>query len=454
MDPIAYLILYAPIPIVLLYLWLNCRKDLATKETEIADNLSRIAELERKLEPILSVEEEATKLRAETVELRSSTEEIRTIYADKRELLTSLESEIAIYDERLAFAELGLYEPHFDFTDSERFKNEIREVRSQQKEMISAKTATICPTDWAVDGSRSKGRTMINRQVRLTLRAFNNECEAAIANARWNNIVAMEKRVQNAAKAIDKANASMNLSISFDYLDLKLKELRLTHEHRERLKIEKDERAETARAAREEKKLLAEAIAAEKEEQKCQMQLDAARKKAEADNTNVELLQRIEELETALSEAHAVGERARSMAELTKSGYVYVISNIGSFGEDVVKIGMTRRVDPDDRVRELGDASVPFRFDTHAMIYSDDAPKLELELHKEFSDRRINATNMRKEFFRVTLEEIEQAVAQLTPNADFFRDREAQEWHETLARRKEALKLDQAAVSQKFPPAI
>lgn len=461
MDPMAYFFLLIPIPTVFLYLWLSSRNelevirtDLAAKTSEIASKKTQITEFEQKLAPILSIEKEAAKLRAETNELRSTTETIRTTYAEKHELLKRLESEVAVYDERLAFAELGLYEPHFDFSDSETFKTNIREVRSQQKAMISAKNATICPTDWEVDGSRSKGQTMINRQKRLTLRAFNNECEAAIANARWNNIVAMEKRVRNAANAIDKANASMNLSISSGYIDLKLKELQLTHEYRERLKIEKDERAESSRTAREEKKLLAEAKAAEKEEQKYQTLLDAAKKEAGTNNSNTELLRRIKELETALSEAHATGERARSMAEMTKSGYVYVISNIGSFGEDVVKIGMTRRVDPDDRVRELGDASVPFRFDTHAMIYSDDAPKLELELHKEFSDRRINAANMRKEFFSVKLDEIEQAVGQLAPDADFFRDREAQEWHETLARRKEALHLDKTAASQRYPAAI
>ena len=135
---------------------------------------------------------------------------------------------------------------------------------------------------------------------------------------------------------------------------------------------------------------------------------------------------------------------------MTKSGYVYVVSNIGSFGDDVVKIGLTRRVNPDDRVRELGDASVPFRFDTHAMIYSEDAPALEAALHQEFAERRVNVANLRKEFFRVSLDDVEEAVRRLAPGGDFFRDREAQEWHETLARRKQALD-DLQSVAEKFP---
>lgn len=288
---------------------------------------------------------------------------------------------------------------------------------------------------------------MINRQIRLTMRAFNNECEAAIANTRWNNVNAMEKRILNAAKQIDRANESMNLRISEQYVSLKLDELHATHEYRERLKVEKEERAELARAEREEKKLLAEAEAAEYEEERYQKLLDKARSEAGIDEG------RIAELEAALAEAHAKSERARAMAEMTKSGYVYIISNIGSFGEDVVKIGLTRRLEPDDRVKELGDASVPFGFDTHAMIYSDEAPALESALHKEFADRRVNASNMRKEFFRVDLEEVEEAVKRLAPSASFFSDREAQEWHETLYRRKEALK-QMARPSDELPEAL
>ena len=139
------------------------------------------------------------------------------------------------------------------------------------------------------------------------------------------------------------------------------------------------------------------------------------------------------------------------MAEITKCGYVYIISNVGAFGPDCVKIGLTRRLDPSDRVRELGDASVPFSFDTHAIIYSEDAPALEHALHEEFSATRINAKNMRKEFFRVTLEEVESAVNRLAPDATFFRDIEAQEFHETLALRNALLKTDAQKQMLQFP---
>jgi len=448
MDIITLLVVaWLILPIGFLILWLRARS--TQKATEI---LAKAAETEatstkERYAPIVSIEEEVARLTEQAEEAKSQMEFIRATYAEKRDVLRRLEQQVAIYDERLSFAELGVYEPHFNFNDSESYRAKIMEARERQKAMISAKAATVCPTDWQVDGSQAKGQTMINRQTRLTMRAFNNECEAAISNTRWNNVNAMEQRILNAFKQINKVNESMNLRLGEQYVSLKLDELHLTHEYREQLKKEKEERSELARAEREEKKLLAEAEAAEKEERKFQQLLDKARAEAGVDEA------RIAELEKALAEAHETSERARAMAEMTKSGYVYIISNIGSFGEDVVKIGLTRRLEPDDRVKELGDASVPFGFDTHAMIYSDEAPALEAALHREFSDRRINASNMRKEFFRVKLEEVEDAMHRLAPTASFFKDREAQEWHETLARRREALAGMQKA-SDEFPAEI
>lgn len=456
MDALAVILLiwffFTPI---LLIAWTATRKklrrvnqSLAEKEAEISSLRTEEASLRERLAPVTSIEEDVARLKKEAASYLLKTEEVRSTYAEKRQHLEELERQVAVYDERLSFAELGVYEPHFNYTDSESYKRRIADVRDRQKVMILAGDATQCPSNWSVDGSLAKGKTMVNRQVRLTMRAFNNECEAAIANTRWNNVNAMEKRILAAVKAINGANASMNLLVRVEYIRLKLDELHLTHEYREQLKAERDERAEMARAEREEKKLLAEAEAAEKEERKYQALLDRARSEAGADASKVA------ELEAALAAAQAASERARSMAEMTKCGYVYVISNIGSFGEDVVKIGLTRRLDPDDRVRELGDASVPFSFDTHAMIYSEAAPALEAALHREFAERRINMSNMRKEFFRVRLDEVEEAVKQLAPTAAFFKDREAQEWYETMARRRESLAALQQSPSQLLPAEI
>ncbi|WP_407536855.1 GIY-YIG nuclease family protein (plasmid) [Cetobacterium somerae] len=149
---------------------------------------------------------------------------------------------------------------------------------------------------------------------------------------------------------------------------------------------------------------------------------------------------RIEELERQLEEAHKNKEKAISQAQLTKSGHVYIISNIGSFGENVYKIGMTRRLDPLDRVKELGDASVPFPFDVHAMIYSEDAPGLENKIHKEFNNKSTNLVNLRKEFFNITLEEVENFVKENYGEFKLTKIAVADQYRQTLKMREENIK--------------
>ncbi|MEA3030334.1 MAG: hypothetical protein QOG13_1659 [Sphingomonadales bacterium] len=420
---------------------------------DLAGTQQELGGLNERFAGIVNADEEEARVRAATEDSARQLEALKASYLEKKAVYDRLLQEIAIFDERLSFAEMGVYEPHFDFSDSDEYKEEIRTARELQKTLIAAKTAVYCTTNWTVDGSSAKGQTMTNRNIRLTLRAFNNECEAAIANTRWNNVNAMEKRILHAQDQIDKMNASNAIVISPQFVELKLQELYLTHEYRERLKAEREERAEAGRLAREEQRLLRDLEEAEEEETHYARLLEKA--KAEAAAIAGPQLKAFKEqisvLEKDLAAAQAKAERAKAMAERTRSGYVYIISNIGSFGEGVVKIGLTRRLDPVDRVRELGDASVPFIFDTHAIIYSDDAPALERALHAEFESTRINAQNMRKEFFRASLEEVEGAVKRLAPDAPFFRDIEAQEYHETLARRQSQLEREAIMEATRFP---
>lgn len=405
---------------------------------------SEIVRLTERFAGVVSADEEEARVRAEILEVKAVVEQLKMDYRGKKNVFDALVAETAIFDERISFAEMGVYEPHFDFTDSETYKAEIVSVRDQQKHLIKMKSAVTCRIDWSVDGSKAKGRTMTNRTIRLTLRAFNNECDAAIANVRWNNANAMEKRIERAFDQINTLNETNQVVIRPEYFGLKLTELRLTHEYREKQKVEREERAELARLARDEQRLMRDLEQAQEDEAHYHELLQQA--KAEAASIVGPKLdafaQQIKMLERDLAAAHARAERAQAMAERTRSGYVYIISNIGSFGEGVVKIGLTRRLDPMDRVRELGDASVPFTFDTHAVIYSDDAPTLERALHAEFDPTRINAQNYRKEFFRASIEEVERAVARLAPGATFFKDIEAQEYRETLARRQTKLASD------------
>ncbi len=462
-----FLAIIAAIPIVLLILWLKARARASSTGAELIDiklNASKLGTekakliealegLERRFRPVIDIDKELASVKDQHRASSSELAALRAEYASKKEIYDRLRHKVAIFDEQLSFAEFGVYEPHFEFGDSETYKHSIKAVREEQKARSKKKRAVVCGRQWTLEGSTSKGQTMINRTIRLTLRAFNNECDAAIANVRWNNANAMIRRIENAKTQIDKANASLYIAITDKFLVLKLNELRLTHEYREKLKLERDQRAERGRLERDEKRLLKEAEEARKEEDRYQALLAKARAEAGVASSE-EQEARIRELEQQLAEAHEKTERARAMAEKTKSGFVYIISNIGSFGDDVVKIGLTRRLDPTDRVRELGDASVPFRFDTHAMIYSEEAPELEAALHAEFGDRRINMANMRKEFFRVSLDEVEEAVKRLAPDAEFHKDIEAQEFHETLARRQEKVALEEAKKALEFPEEI
>lgn len=236
----------------------------------------------------------------------------------------------------------------------------------------------------------------------------------------------------------------------------------LEYEFRLKKQQEREEQRALAEELREEEKAKREYEKAQKEAEKeeayYQKILEKVKKDYQSQIGNPEELQnKIAELEKDLEEARLKKERALSMAQQTKRGNVYIISNIGSFGENVYKIGMTRRLEPLDRVRELGDASVPFKFDVHAMIYSDEARTLEYELHKAFADRALNLFNFRKEFFNVTLEEIEQKVKELGFKAEFSTIPEAEEFNETLAI-KEKRKLsefeNEVLEEEKYPDSL
>lgn len=453
-------VLCAVVALAVALAWWRVRKankvladELDEAKTETRKFEQEIERISQRFAGVLDADAEEARIRKHVTEQNSELERLRSSYREKRTVYDALVAQLAIFDERLAFAEMGLYEPHFDFSDSDAFKAEIIAVREQQKRLVSEKAAVFCTTDWTVDGSQSKGQTMTNRNIRLTLRAFNSECDAAIANVRWNNANAMVKRIENARDQIDKLNASNTIFISDAYYDLKIKELRLSHEYREKLKAEREERAELARLVREEQKLLRDLEKAQEEEAYYEKLLSKAKAEA-AKSVGPQLdafAKQIRALEKDLSDAHAKAERAKAMAEQTRSGYVYVISNIGSFGEGIVKIGLTRRLDPLDRVRELGDASVPFMFDVHAVIYSDDAPSLERALHNAYESTRINTQNTRKEFFRASIEDVEETVKKLAPAATFLKDVEAQEYREALARREAELTKAELAKRDIFP---
>ena len=351
----------------------------------------------------------------------------------------TLKKELDELSEQANLQEFGFYKPHYVFDTAEGYKKRLDEIRKEQKTRIKDKTAAICHIQWTVDGSKHKGQKLTNDFIKLVLRAFNGESDAATAKVKYNNVLVMEKRIQKAWSIVNKLAQSNRVEITPAYRDLKLSELYMAHEYQEKKQEEREEQRrireqmrEEERAQREMEKAQKEA---EKEEQRYQKALEKARAEVgQAVGTKQEKLQQqIEALQQRLQEAQANKERAMSRAQMTRSGHVYIISNIGSFGEDIYKIGMTRRLDPMDRVKELGDASVPFRFDVHAIIYSEDAPTLENKLHNVFKDRRVNRVNNRKEFFQVTMDEIVEAVHANHGEVEVTRAAEAEEYRKSLA---------------------
>ncbi|MFA7421834.1 MAG: DUF4041 domain-containing protein [Melioribacteraceae bacterium] len=360
-------------------------------------------------------------------------------YIAKRKIFDTLLYELQVLEEDLELKSFGLYKPHYDFDTSEKYIAKLYEIIEKQKNIIKEKRATICSAEWTVNGSRVEGRKQTNQYSKLMLRAFNGESDATILKVRWNNIVKMEERIRKAYEIINKMGTVHNIYLSYEYLNLKIEELRLAYEYQEKKQQEKEEarrRREELKEEEQVQKEIDDAIRlADKEEMIYQDALDKARKEiSAAKETEIDgLNQKIEELQKKLTEVNQMRERAISRAQLTKSGYVYIISNIGSFGENIFKIGMTRRLEPLDRVRELGDASVPFRFDVHALIYSENAPLLESNLHRAFDLKRVNMINNRKEFYNVSLEEIESVAKETASEIEFIRLPEAREYRETKA---------------------
>lgn len=292
----------------------------------------------------------------------------------------------------------------------------------------------------------------LNRKItakNFVLDAFNGKVDTILADIKKNNYGILERKMRDAYSLVNHlGSAFRNARINEIYLEARLEELKwavavneLKIQEREEQRRIKEQIREEEKARREYEKALKDA---EKEEETIRKAMEKARLAIEKASSEQKMKYeaQLAELQEKLAEAEAKNQRALSMAQQTKSGHVYIISNIGSFGEDVFKIGMTRRLEPLDRVRELGDASVPFPFDVHAMIYSEDAPKLETELHQFFVRNQVNKVNPRKEFFRVPIADIRKEIDNRGIEAKWTMMASALEYKETLAIEK-AMKNNQ-----------
>lgn len=377
---------------------------------------------------------------------RSALEHLRAEVSKQEAALKSIRaeirahsSELIVIDEALEMESFALYKPRFAFSQSEQYRDALSDIRNRQKQLIRDHKAAVCDTDWKVEGSREKGRAFINEMVKLFLRAFNNECDVAVQSVKFNNFDRCAERIEKSFQTINKLGKVNRVSLTPAYKKLKLDELCLAYEYQCKKQEEKEELAALRAQQREEAKLAKEIEAARKEAEKERKHYQQALEKLRAQlitapsDQHADLLARQDELLNQLDDIEHRMEDIDYRLNNQRAGYVYIISNIGSFGEGVFKIGMTRRLDPMERVYELGDASVPFRFDVHAMIFSDDAPKLEAALHQAFAAHRVNAVNPRREYFRVSLDEIKEVVRRNhDKTVEFFDIPDAQQYRESL----------------------
>ena len=442
----------------------EARATLLVVETDLKRSTEDYAGLTDKYKPVIDIDKALTEKKVEMEAGEKRIAELNEKYITALGLFKELEKQLDLHKDSLEISEYGLYQPQYSFDLPEQYRLELEHNYQQQKNLVSTNQAVKCYTEWEVGGSKAEGKKMTNRYSKLMLYAFSGECDAIIGKVKWNNVAKAELKILQTFNNVNKLGISHNISITDDYLQLKKKELALTYEYEQKKYEEKEEQRIIREQMREEEKAQKEferaQREAEDEENRYQKALDKAKQELNIQNSSPQELEilneRIRLLETNLAEAHERKERAISLAQQTKVGHIYVISNIGSFGEDVYKIGMTRRLDPHDRVRELGDASVPFQFDIHAIIYSENAPQLEHELHQKFKDRRLNRINNRKEFFRVTLDEIEAFVKEhANAEIEFTKLAEAREFRETLTLLEQLNNLVEVAKEEsKFPGSL
>lgn len=392
------------------------------KRFESLDNIEQ--ERDNVLSQIHIYEETLTKLEQDCSTLKIEV-------ANKREKIVQL-------DDVILLQEFGMYQPLYDFASLDEYAQRLEDVREEQKLMIKSGRAAKCDANWTINGSQKEADKVIKEFSKLILRCFNDECDTLISKVKFNNITAFEDKIKKSYAAINKLSKGFNISINNHYLTSKLEELHLAYEYAVKKQEEKDEQKRIREQMREEAKLQKEIEEARKDiekEQKHYTNALAKLNKQLETSSDIEknaLLEKKAEIENRLEQLDTSLKDIDYREANKKAGYVYIISNIGSFGDNVYKIGMTRRLDPFERVDELGDASVPFKFDVHAMIFSEDAPKLETALHHAFEDKKVNMVNQKREFFNVTLEEIEQVIkANYDKTVEFTRIPEAEQYRET-----------------------
>ena len=367
--------------------------------------------------------EEARKIAGDAYEVKQKA-------AEYEATVVALKNVISGYGDQWMKPTYSLLDELADDFGYDEAGQKLAQARKRSMQMAQAREAADC--DYVESNRRI---TAIN----FVVDAFNGKVDSILLRVKKDNYGKLEQQIKDAYHLVNmNGQAFRNARILPQYLEARLEELKWAVICQE-LKAQKQEEQRRIREQmREEEKARREYERAQKEAAKEEAMLRKAMEKAQAAMEQASAEQRAEyeaqlvELQQKLTEAEEKNQRALSMAQQTKRGNVYVISNIGSFGENVYKVGMTRRLDPMERVKELGDASVPFPFDVHAIIESDDAPSLETGLHKALALMQVNKVNPRKEFFRVSLSDIHKLVDNMGLTANWTMEAAAVEYRETL----------------------
>lgn len=352
---------------------------------------------------------------------------VSEIDALQREL-DALRRDVVQTREVLALQEVGIYRYSHPLENALAYKERLDQIEDAIRRAIKDGRAVSGTKQWAINGSQKEGTKMVADFCKLMLRAYNNEADNAIRGLKPFMLEAAVQRLEKARATIHKLGSAMHIEVTAEYHELRVTELELTADYLARREEERErEREERARM---------------KEEEAVRRELERERERLDKERSHYEAVV------TALRAKGDEAGLARAEAKLveidnaitgvenreanTRAGYVYCISNVGAFGEGVVKIGLTRRLDPMDRVRELGDASVPFRFDVHALIFSDDAVGLETMLHHHFAERRVNMINAHREFFYATPAEVRAVLQEVQGSLISFNEvPEALEWRQS-----------------------
>jgi hypothetical protein len=327
---------------------------------------------------------------------------------DVREQIEQARRELVELNDAILLQQVGIYEYHHPLENAEQYKQTLAALRQEVKDFVKRGAAILAADRFAYNNSLAQGRKMTADFSKLMLRAYNAEADNCVRSVRAGTVVSAKQRLDRSVESIAKLGKMMEMRVAPDYHELRLREIELTGDYQFKVQEERE-------AAREERERL-------REEKRAEAELQAERERLDKERNHYASALEVLEAQGKSEEADALRERLSAIAEAIaqndyrianiRAGYVYVISNIGAFGENVVKIGMTRRIEPKIRIVELGDASVPFPFDTHLLHFSEDAVTLENELHKMFADRRLNQVNQRREFFFITPQEIRAALAE------------------------------------------